>query len=162
MQHGKLVTAAEAVRRIRDHDTVATGGFVGIGFAENIAVALEQRFLGSDPQSPAGGLDIDFLGLAWADAYGNLNVSRFGKHLAGAGGVKHGQQVLYVTERCVFRLVGSGLELIEIAPGIDLERDILGQMAFRPLISPTLKTMNPEIFRDKPMGMRNAMLVLPH
>ena len=38
----------------RQGDTVATGGFVGIGFAENIAVAIEQRFLGADPQSPAG------------------------------------------------------------------------------------------------------------
>ncbi|MDA0191630.1 MAG: acyl CoA:acetate/3-ketoacid CoA transferase, partial [Proteobacteria bacterium] len=41
----KIVSAAEAVRLIRDGDTVATGGFVGIGFAENIAVALEKRFL---------------------------------------------------------------------------------------------------------------------
>lgn len=40
----KIVTAAAAVQRIRDNDTVATGGFVGVGFAENIAVALEQRF----------------------------------------------------------------------------------------------------------------------
>ena len=39
----KVVTAAEAVRQIKDGDTLATGGFVGIGFAENIAVALEQR-----------------------------------------------------------------------------------------------------------------------
>ena len=42
---GKVVTAREAVRLIKDGDTVATGGFVGIGFAENIAVALEERFL---------------------------------------------------------------------------------------------------------------------
>jgi propionate CoA-transferase len=55
-------------------------------------------------------------------------------------------------------LVKTGLELIEIAPGIDLERDILGQMAFRPLVAPTLKTMDPGIFHDQPMGMRNAML----
>src|SRR4051812_24837617 len=40
----KIVTAAAAVQRIRDGDTVATGGFVGVGFAENIALALEQRF----------------------------------------------------------------------------------------------------------------------
>ena len=53
-KRNKIVSAAEAVRRIRDGDTVATGGFVGIGFAENIAVAIEQRFLGADPQSPAG------------------------------------------------------------------------------------------------------------
>jgi propionate CoA-transferase len=45
-----------------------------------------------------------------------------------------GQQVLYVTERAVFRLSTDGLELIEMAPGIDLQRDILDQMAFRPIM----------------------------
>ena len=50
----KIVSPAEAARLIRDGDTVATGGFVGIGFAENMAIAIEQRFLGNDPQSPAG------------------------------------------------------------------------------------------------------------
>ena len=53
-KRSKVVSAAEAVRLIRDGDTVATGGFVGIGFAENIAVALEKRFLGEDPQAEAG------------------------------------------------------------------------------------------------------------
>ena len=44
-EHGKIVTAREAVQLVRDGDTIATSGFVGIGFAENIAVALEARFL---------------------------------------------------------------------------------------------------------------------
>ena len=44
-ERGKIVSAADAVRLIRDGDTVATGGFVGIGFAEEIAIALEERFL---------------------------------------------------------------------------------------------------------------------
>jgi propionate CoA-transferase len=44
-EHGKVVSAREAVALIRDGDTVATGGFVGIGFAENIAVALEDRYV---------------------------------------------------------------------------------------------------------------------
>ena len=51
---GKVVTAREAVALIRDGDTVATTGFVGIGFAENIAVALERRFLESLEQDPQG------------------------------------------------------------------------------------------------------------
>ncbi|GHU03968.1 acyl CoA:acetate/3-ketoacid CoA transferase [Betaproteobacteria bacterium] len=157
-----------------------------------------------------GGLDVTFLGLAQADRHGNLNVSKFGPRLAGAGGfinisqtakkvvfvgtftagkldvavedgtlkirkegetvkfvneVEHrtfsgeyaahsGQTVLYITERCVFRLIEGGLELIEIAPGIDLQRDILGLMDFVPTISTTLKIMDLRIFKDEPMGIR--------
>jgi propionate CoA-transferase len=65
-----------------------------------------------------------------------------------------GQRVLYVTERCVFRLVEGGLELIEIAPGIDLQRDILAQMDFMPAISPDLKLMDARLFDDAPLGLR--------
>ena len=57
-----------------------------------------------------------------------------------------GQEVLYITERCVFRLAESGLELIEIAPGLDLEKDILDHLSFRPAISPDLKEMPSECF----------------
>ena len=46
-EKGKVVSAADAVKLIRDGDTLATGGFVGIGFAEEIAIAIEQRFLAS-------------------------------------------------------------------------------------------------------------------
>ncbi|MEO8409782.1 MAG: acyl CoA:acetate/3-ketoacid CoA transferase, partial [Propionivibrio sp.] len=74
---------------------------------------------------------------------------------------KRGQPVLYITERCVFRLVESGLELIEVAPGIDVERDILALMSFRPAISPDLKTMDARIFRDEPMGLRDDLLAQP-
>jgi propionate CoA-transferase len=72
--------------------------------------------------------------------------------------IQNAQPVLYVTERCVFRLTETGLELMEIAPGINLERDILGQMDFRPAISPELKTMDARIFRDGPMALRQDLL----
>jgi propionate CoA-transferase len=164
-----------------------------------------------------GGLDLAFLGLAQADREGNLNVSKFGPRLAGAGGfinisqsaknvvfvgtftagdlrvavadgklvlhndvgprkfvrevehrtfsgayaVARGQSVLYVTERCVFRLTPEGLELIEVAPGIDIERDILAKMDFEPVIRGTPKVMDTAIFDEAPMGLRDRMLEVP-
>ena len=166
-----------------------------------------------------GGLDIAVLGLAQADAQGNLNVSKFGPKLAGAGGfinisqnarkvvfigtftagkldidvdtqagelrirvdgetqkfvneVEHrtfsgtvamrsGQTVLYVTERCVFQLCDEGLELIEIAPGVDLEKDILARMAFRPVLRRPPRPMDPRLFKPAPMGLRAELLELP-
>ncbi len=57
------------------------------------------------------------------------------------------QPVLYVTERAVFELTAEGLVLREIAPGIDLEKDVLAMMEFRPLIAPDLKEMDPRFFR---------------
>jgi len=164
-----------------------------------------------------GGLDIAFLGLAQADRQGNLNVSKFGPRLAGAGGfinisqsarkvvfvgtftageldiavadgrldirqdgkaikfvdeVEHrtfsgpeaarrGKTVLYVTERCVFRLCAEGLELVEIAPGVDLQKDILDRMAFRPVMHRPPELMDARIFRDAPMGLRTGLLERP-
>ena len=70
--------------------------------------------------------------------------------------VKNGQQVSYLTERCVFVLRPDGLHLTEIAPGIDLQRDILDQMEFSPiidLVDGRLPLMDPRIFTDAPMGL---------
>jgi propionate CoA-transferase len=64
------------------------------------------------------------------------------------------KDILYVTERAVFSLTKNGIELIEIAPGIDIERDILNQMEFKPLISQNLKEMDLRIFQDKPMNLK--------
>ncbi|UWQ57596.1 acyl CoA:acetate/3-ketoacid CoA transferase [Leisingera caerulea] len=69
------------------------------------------------------------------------------------------QPVLYVTERCVLQLTPKGLELIEIAPGIDLQRDILDQMEFKPIIE-NVALMDTRIFRDEPMGLMNDLLNL--
>ncbi|MBK6745254.1 acyl CoA:acetate/3-ketoacid CoA transferase [Ottowia sp.] len=163
-----------------------------------------------------GGLDITFLGLAQADREGNLNVSRFGPKLAGAGGFinisqnakkvvfcgtftagdldvsvvqgkllierdgrakkfvhaveertfsgKHAAEldkdVLYITERCVFRLTREGLELTEVAPGIDIQKDILDRMDFAPIVHAP-RQMDDRIFAHEPMGLRDEILRLP-
>src|SRR5450830_1556065 len=60
---------------------------------------------------------------------------------SGPQSLVRGQQVLYLTERASFRLTPQGLELFELAPGIDLQRDVLDQMDFRPLIASELATM---------------------
>ncbi|MDG5978324.1 coenzyme A transferase [Hydrogenophaga taeniospiralis CCUG 15921] len=62
------------------------------------------------------------------------------------------QQVVFITERAVFRLREEGLELTEIAPGVDLERDVLAHMAFKPIIK-DLKTMDPGIFSERWGGL---------
>ncbi len=71
----------------------------------------------------------------------------------GQEALKNGHEILYITERAVFRLKEEGLELCEIAPGIDLEKDIISQMGFRPLIAKDLKTMDERLFIDGKMGI---------
>ncbi|MCD1147946.1 hypothetical protein LQU94_07450 [Peptoniphilus sp. KCTC 25270] len=71
-------------------------------------------------------------------------------------GVQRGQNCIFITERCVFRPTEDGLELIEIAPGIDIDRDIKDQMEFPIKVSKDLKTMDPRIFNIEPMELRKA------
>jgi propionate CoA-transferase len=70
------------------------------------------------------------------------------------------QPVLYVTERCVFKLVPEGLELMEIAPGIDIERDILALMGFRPVIRAP-QAMDAALFCEGLMQLDDRLLNLP-
>jgi propionate CoA-transferase len=67
------------------------------------------------------------------------------------------REILYVTERCVFRLRERGLELAEVAPGIDIERDILARLPF-PLVVGQIRPMEPAIFKPEPMGLRAQLL----
>ncbi len=221
MPDGVATVAAE--ERVADLLTLTTepgvvGGLPAAGL--NFGAAINAHAIIDQPSQfdfyDGGGLDLTVLGLAQADAEGNLNVSRFGPRLAGAGGfinisqnarkvvfagtftaggldigvdagrlvirregrarkfvaavehrtfsgayaLKRGTPVIYVTERCVFRLMEGGLELIEVAPGIDIDRDILAHMDFEPLVRDP-KPMDAIIFRDAPMGLRELMLAIP-
>lgn len=201
------------------------GGIPASGL--NFGAAINTQAIIDQPNQfdfyDGGGLDVAVLGLAQADAQGNLNVSRFGSRLAGAGGfinisqsakkvvfvgtftagdlrvtvqdgrmaidregntrkfvkeVEHrtfsgqaalarGQTVLFVTERCVFRLVTpqrpgeSALQLIELAPGVDLQKEVLDQMDFVPAISRDLQTMDSDLFGQASMGLRERLLHIP-
>jgi propionate CoA-transferase len=80
---------------------------------------------------------------------------------SGAYATARGQPVLYVTERCVFTLGANGLELIEVAPGIDIERDILALMDFRPFIPRDPAPMDARIFREGVMDLRSDLVDIP-
>ena len=67
--------------------------------------------------------------------------------------------MLFVTERCVFRLEPDGLRLIEVAPGIEVERDVLPLMGFAPVVGDVVE-MDARIFRDAPMGLRDDLLTI--
>jgi Acyl CoA:acetate/3-ketoacid CoA transferase len=71
--------------------------------------------------------------------------------------LKNGCKVLYVTERAVFELTEKGIMLTEYAPGVDVQKDILDQMEFKPLISENLKEMDARIFKPEKMGLLDAL-----
>ncbi|MDA7416914.1 acyl CoA:acetate/3-ketoacid CoA transferase [Xenophilus arseniciresistens] len=216
----EMVAAVAAEERVLDHLTLtAEPGVIGgmpqggldFGAAVNTQALLHQNQLFDFYDG--GGLDLACLGMAEVDGQGNVNVSRFGPRLAGAGGfinisqnarrlvfagtftagglkvsvedgkvriteegrqrkfvskveqitfsgahaAGRGQPVLYVTERCVFSLApGGGLRLDEVAPGIDVERDILRLMDFRPIMG-ELKPMDARLLRPKPMQLRSLL-----
>jgi propionate CoA-transferase len=66
---------------------------------------------------------------------------------------ERGQQVRYITERAVFALDADGLVLTEVAPGIDVERDVLGQMGFEPRVAEDLRAMDRRLYATGPMGL---------
>ena len=67
------------------------------------------------------------------------------------------QTVMYITERCVFELVPEGLLLKEVAPGIDIEKDVLGKMEFAPIVPDEVPLMDAAIFQEGPMGLNERL-----
>jgi propionate CoA-transferase len=80
-------------------------------------------------------------------------------HITFAASVASAEErdILYVTERCVFRLTAAGLELTEVAPGIDIARDILDRLPFRPVVDAP-RVMDPAMFLPEAMGLRERLL----
>jgi propionate CoA-transferase len=72
---------------------------------------------------------------------------------------KTNKEVLYITERCVFMLGDKGLILKEIAPGIDVDGDILLQMEFKPEIAEDLHEMDTRIFKDEKMDLKKEVSI---
>jgi len=108
--------------------------------------------------------------LSWTDGRLRIAADGPGKKLvakveqlsySGPFARQRGQPVLYVTERAVFRLAPRGVELIEIAPGAELERDVLRRMGFRPLIAEALRPMDARLFREAPMGLGDDLAAKP-
>jgi propionate CoA-transferase len=77
-------------------------------------------------------------------------------------GRQRGQVALFVTERAVFRVGADGLELIEIAPGLEPERDVIAHMGFRPRVARELRPMDPRIFDPGLMGLASDVHGKPH
>lgn len=133
----------------RPHVTAGVGGFVDI-----TAKAKQIVFSGF---LTAGGLDLDI-------SDGRLTVLREGKAkkfvpqlehytFAGRNARERNQHVVFITERCVIRLVDGVLVVTEVAPGIDIERDVLAQVEIPLQVSPGLQLMDERIFRPKPMRL---------
>lgn len=108
----------------------------------------------------AAGLDLDLTG-------GKLTIRNEGKFAKFVPEVEHvtfsgrrarvqQQDVTYVTERCVIRLLAGGLTVTEIAPGVDLQRDVLAQAGIELAVAPAVKTMDARLFRPEPMGLALA------
>jgi propionate CoA-transferase len=176
----------------------AGGVIFGVSHNPEAIIREEDQFSFYD----GGNLDLAFLGMAQADAEGNVNASKVGNLLSGCGGFinisqnahevvfcgtftakgldvdavggkliirkegeivkfvnqvaqisysgkyarKRQQKALFVTERAVFELTQEGMAIEEIAPGIDIDKDILAHMGFKPLRHPNLRLMDSDLF----------------
>lgn len=134
--------------------------WAGVGGALDISYNTREVVLCGAMNS--GGLEVDIRN-------GRPNIIREGKYrklvdevewitLSGTQMKQQGKKVILITERAVFQMQEEGWELIEIAPGIELEKDVLQQMEFQPLIGPELKEMDRRLFLPQEMGLRKDLL----
>ncbi|WP_312530908.1 acyl CoA:acetate/3-ketoacid CoA transferase [Paracoccus sp. (in: a-proteobacteria)] len=130
------------------HRTAGAGGFVDITARAKKIVFSGNFNAGAKMRIEDGRLVIDREGKV-AKIVPKVDQVSF----SGRRAVVQGQDVTYVTERCVLRLLPEGLTVTEIAPGIDLQRDVLDQAATPLRVAPDLKQMDAALFRDKPMGL---------
>lgn len=77
---------------------------------------------------------------------------------SGPQAVKYQKEILYVTERAIFRLTESGLVLEEVAPGIDIDKDVLWKMEFNPIVSHEIKEMDESLFKEGKLGLRDEII----
>jgi propionate CoA-transferase len=134
---------------VRPHVTAGAGGFVDI-------TTRAKRIVFSGFFNAGAGLAIEEAALA---------IGREGKvkklvekvervSFSGARATRQGQQVTYVTERCVMRLIEGRVTVTEVAPGVDLKRDVLGQSEFPLSVAHDLKPMDAALFRPEPIGLK--------
>jgi propionate CoA-transferase len=133
-----------------------SGGFINISQNAKRLVFLGTFTAGGRPHVDSGRLVVED-GSAHAKFVTEVEQRTFSGPLAAAAG----KQVLYVTERCVFQLTTEGIELIEVAPGVDLQADVLAQMDFEPVIQRAPEVMDARLFRPEAMGLKDELLAVP-
>lgn len=132
----------------RPHVTAGAGGFVDI-------TARAKKIVFSGMFNAGAKLGIESSGLV-IEKEGKLKkLVNETEHVtfSGSRAVAQGQDITYVTERCVMKLTPQGIMLTEIAPGVDLQAHILEQSEFPLIISPELKLMDAALFREEPLGL---------
>ncbi len=130
------------------------GGFINISQSAKALYFLGAHVAGADVAVDDGGLRVVREG-AGAKFCSRVSQVTF----SGAYARSRGQGVYYITERAVFRLTDRGLELLEIAPGLELERDVLDPMEFRPIIPGLPARMDPAIFRENTIGLHDRAIL---
>ncbi|MCB1376822.1 MAG: acyl CoA:acetate/3-ketoacid CoA transferase [Alphaproteobacteria bacterium] len=134
---------------VRPHVTAGAGGFVDITTRARRIVFSGYFNAGAKMDIVDGALRIEKEGKVKKLVKDVEQVS-----FSGRRGVKQGQDVTYVTERCVMKLTPEGIVVTEIAPGVELQSNILDQAEFPLIVAPNLKTMDPALFRPAVMGLQ--------